>query len=1362
MSIPRIPQSLKGTLFTTDFLSEGIQSFPEWTEFIEKAKSLREALIEIYDPLTRQTTPNEAVTCDTVIIPTLNLLDWTSILSQQTLASRGRADVPDYVLFPDESAYVSAAEAVTELNAYETGAVVVEAKRWDRPLDKRSRRRSESRTPSSQMLRYLRRIDDLTSGGLRYGILSNGRVWRLYWSGSRFVSEDFLEIDIFEVIGLSETDLFELSPDEQIHWLAVFIGVFSKSSFVPKGTERQTLHDRARKTASYYEERVTKQLSTSVFRDVYPALAKAIFAQAPDEDLDAIRDTTLVCLYRLLFILYAEDRDLLPINTKRYQQYSMRDQVRKPVGDAIDAEQALGSVGSKYWSATRTLFKMIDKGEPEVGLPPYNGGLFNQAAHQLLSSVDIPDNAFAPIIDALSYSRIDGKRRYINYRNLSVQQLGAVYERLLSYRFKMDGEDLAVTLDSFARKSSGSYYTPDNLVGFIVDQTLSDHIKAAQTNFSNAVATSKDGSDLLNYDPAQTILSLKVCDPAMGSGHFLVNLVDWLTDTSLAAMAEAEAEADKHDFDYHSPVITEIERIRSTILTHANQEGWVIDESQLEDRHIVRRMVLKRCIYGVDKNPMAVELAKVSLWLHTFTVGAPLSFLDHHLRAGDSLFGGQLKETVNSISKFGGSLTTSEIVRKAVGAAAAMGRVERSTDAEIAEAKESAKIYAGVRAMLSEVDALMCFIHALKWIKPDKEQTAALKNFFGGHFGNPEDILAGKSSLKRPPKKASEDLMRKQRDLSTDYAIVSELIKISTKLNNEEIFFNWQTEFPGVWTIDEITLEPSGGFDAVVGNPPWEKMKLDQKQWFSERFPQIAEASNKSERESLIKKLQTSDPELYNSFTDAYDRSMDSLRVARTGGGYPKTGSGDLNFYALFVEKSESITSSNGIVGLLTPVGVGTDMSMSVFFGSISKASRLGAFLSFENKGKWLFEDVHAEDQPTFILFGGRTRTYSDFTFATKLHSLPTPKDDRIVRLDSGACQRLNPNTGTVPMFRDPGSLPLVERMYKTGAAFCENGLSPIWPVRFSRDFDMTNQSDLFKREDQLAAEGAFLLEGGNYGTKDGDYFPLYEGKSITLHNHRYSSVTRTGNLSGQGKTIKASDEELSDPNFVTTPWYWIHERELTEVGPYVLGFNDVANTNNRRTVITAIVPKAGYGNKLPLLRQDTGVTALEVSLMAANLGSIPLDFVARQKIQSRNLNKYILDQLPIIPLETIKSQNFGPKSAADIVADAILELSYNSHAMRQYAKEMKYIDEDGEAKPPVAWNIEKRVYLTAKLDAVFFHLYKIIDPVDVDYIFSTFPKIEADDIEEFGYYRTRDLTKSWINALAAGRPDAKVTVNPS
>lgn len=1358
---PRIPQSLKGTLFTTDFLSDGIQSFAEWSEFVDQAKSLRNALIDIYEPLTRQSTPNEAVTCDTVIIPTLNLLGWNSILSQQTLASRGRADVPDYVLFPDEIAYTTAAEAVTELNAYETGAVVVEAKRWDRPLDKRSRRRSESRTPSSQMLRYLRRIDDLTSGSLRYGVLSNGRIWRLYWSGSRFVSEDFLELDVLELLGLNQTDLFKLSSEEQIHWLAVFIGIFSRASFVHTGTQRRTLHERARETAAYYEERVTKQLSTSVFRDVYPALAKAIFAQAPEEDLDTIRDTTLVCLYRLLFILYAEDRDLLPINTKRYQQYSMRDQVRKPVGDAIDAEQALGSIGSKYWSATRTLFKMIDKGEPEVGLPPYNGGLFNQAAHQLLSSVDIPDNAFAPIIDALSYSRIDGERRYINYRNLSVQQLGAVYERLLSYRFKMKGDDLAVTLDSFARKSSGSYYTPDNLVGFIVDQTLNDHIKAAQANFSKAVAQSKDGSDLIHYDPAQAILSLKVCDPAMGSGHFLVNLVDWLTDTSLAAMAEAEAEADKHDFDYHSPVITEIERIRSTILTHAGDEGWVIDESQLEDRHIVRRMVLKRCIYGVDKNPMAVELAKVSLWLHTFTVGAPLSFLDHHLRSGDSLFGGQLKETVNTISKYGGSLTTSEIVRKAIGAASAMGRVERSTDAEIAEAKESAKIYAGVRAMLLEVDALMCFIHALKWIKPDKEQISALKNFFGGHFGNPEDILAGKSSLKRPPKRASEDLMRKQRDLSSDYATVSELIKVSNKLNMEEIFFNWQTEFPGVWTIDEITLEASGGFDAVVGNPPWEKMKLDQKQWFSERVPEIASASKADERQSMIEQLKVTTPALYNEFAVAYERSMDSLRVARTGGDYPKTGSGDLNLYSVFVERSAEIIKPNGIVGLLTPVGVGTDKSMAKFFGSLTKAARLAAFLSFENKGKWLFDDVHSEDQPTFILYGGKTRLYDSFSFATKLHSLPNSNDDRIMQLDAGACHRLNPNTGTAPMFRDPASLPLINKMYKSGSVLNSTDGRSAWPVRYATDFHMTNQSGLFKRQDQLLEDGAFPLENGNYGMSDGDFFPLYEGKSITLHNHRYASVTRSGNLSGQGKTIKTTDEEMNDPVFVATPWYWIHEQELKGVQPYVLGFNDIANTNNRRTVIAAIVPKAGYGNTLPVLRQNKGVGAIEVSLMAANLGSITLDFVARQKIQSRHLNKYILDQLPVIPLKTFKSRKFGTKSAAKIVSDAILKLTYNSHAMSDFAKDMGAVDDNGVVKPPFEWDPEQRIYLSAKLDAIFFHLYKITDSADIDYIFSTFPKIEADDVEKFGYYRTRELTKSWINALAAGRPDAKIKVNP-
>ena len=173
---------------------------------------------------------------------------------------------------------------------------------------------------------------------------------------------------------------------------------------------------------------------------------------------------------------------------------------------------------------------------------------------------------------------------------------------------------------------------------------------------------------LKQLDPAERLLELKICDPAMGSGHFLVNLVDHLADRVITALAEAEASVD----DYISPLTERIDVIRNKIMANAEKRGWTIDAEQLDDRHIVRRMVLKRCIYGVDKNPMAVELAKVALWLHTFTVGAPLSFLDHHLRCGDSLSGSWVRTGIDRATEQGAPLFLEGPLKRATRAAATM------------------------------------------------------------------------------------------------------------------------------------------------------------------------------------------------------------------------------------------------------------------------------------------------------------------------------------------------------------------------------------------------------------------------------------------------------------------------------------------------------------------------------------------------------------------------------------------------------------------------------------------------------------------------------------------------------------------
>ena len=245
------------------------------------------------------------------------------------------------------------------------------------------------------------------------------------------------------------------------------------------------------------------------------------------------------------------------------------------------------------------------------------------------------------------------KPRFVNYRDMSVQQLGSIYERLMEQQpVREDDGTITVRPNPYARKDSGSFYTPQELVDLIIGQTLKPLAEERLTAFEDKAKelksdnrpTAQRCAELQKLDPAVAVLELKVLDPAMGSGHFLVSAVDFLTDY-ISDLLEYTAEApDWLDGGYESPLVTRIASIRDDIIKRAKKSKWIMDQSQLTDQAIIRRMVLKRCIYGVDKNPLTVELAKVSLWLHSFTVGAPLSFLDHHLRCGDSLIGLRVAE----------------------------------------------------------------------------------------------------------------------------------------------------------------------------------------------------------------------------------------------------------------------------------------------------------------------------------------------------------------------------------------------------------------------------------------------------------------------------------------------------------------------------------------------------------------------------------------------------------------------------------------------------------------------------------------------------------------------------------------------
>ncbi|WP_291847491.1 Eco57I restriction-modification methylase domain-containing protein [Bradyrhizobium sp.] len=880
---------ISGNLFTRDYLLEAVVRSEQWTS-LDDSEFLRikEQLRVLVTAFAKNANPNEAETERDVIYPVLSTLGWTDISVQPNLSTKGRKQVPDALLLADDKAKAKAVAEPEQWKRFQHGLAVLEAKRWDRSLDRASK--GDEGVPATQILQYLSRIDVQTSGRLRLGILTNGQVWRLYWQGALSVAEDFFEIDLAKALGIPDHDLtlFDQSDSRvtRDHCLRLFILIFSKSAFLPSDGAR-TFHDIARDTGKTWEEKVTKDLSILVFGGLFPKLVTAIAASDTNrpkvigrEYLEQVRQSALILLYRLLFVVYAEDRDLLPSSQEPYKDYSLT-AMRLEIARRKAEGKAFSSVMTNYWPRLVAIFKALSEGDNTLGIPPYNGGLFAKEGSPLLAEIQLPDTIVTDIVYGLSHRIEDGEPRYINYRDLSVQQLGSVYERTLEYGLTLNSDDEVVpTSDDTARHESGSYYTPDSLVMLIIDKTIGPFVEERLKTFrTEAARLASDGRSkavriamLEAHDPARAILSLKICDPAMGSGHFLVSLVDWLADKVLAAMAEAEQTVTWADNLYQSPLAAEISKIRTDIIQHSIENSWPYVDEHLQDRHIVRRMVLKRCVYGVDKNPLAVELAKVALWLHTFTVGAPLSFLDHHLRCGNSLFGAWVRPAMDRLVEWGSPLLMDAPRKKALGAAAGMQTIEKLTDADIAEVYQSRNLFEGIESMTSELSDLLTLVCAIEWQQPTgRLEKATIQELIKGTFGDPIKVANGKLDFAVPPSPVVTELERKKRELQktanfsthdTGMKLKSWLPDVTNRFSKEH-WLHWQVAFPGIWRQWE-SADLHGGFDAVIGNPPYVRQEIIR----------------------LLKpSLKRAFPETYDGNADLYVYFYDQgLRILKPGG----------------------------------------------------------------------------------------------------------------------------------------------------------------------------------------------------------------------------------------------------------------------------------------------------------------------------------------------------------------------------------------------------------------------------------------------------------------------------------------------
>ena len=571
---------------------------------------------------------------------------------------------------------------------------------------------------------------------------------------------------------------------------------------------------------------------------------------------------------------------------------------------------------------------------------------------------------------------------------------------------------------------------------------------------------------MLKLDPAEAVLNLKVLDPAMGSGHFLVTAVDFLSDYVAELIEQVPAVPEWHDAGYASPLVKRVATIRKEILQRAKEAKWVMDESQLTDQAIIRRMVLKRCIYGVDKNPLTVELAKVSLWLHSFTVGAPLSFLDHHLRCGDSLVGLRVNDATDELHRLGGMFASSAIAG-AEAATEGMSSIEEMSDADVAEVRESAALFHLVEQKTAELRGLLDSLCGLCWF------TAGMKQKERAEFERPLARMLGLQ-----PADAYKLLTQGPEHMGgvpsdCDAIAWSEYVdlwKKTVSIADKEGFLHWEVAFPGIWR-DWQSTRPQGGFDAVIGNPPWDRIKLQEVEWFATRDPELALAPTAAARGKGIQRLRKRGSSLVAEFDNAKSRADRLGEVIRASGHYPLLGGGDINLYSLFVERAMNLIKPDGFVGLLTPSGIYADKTAARFFQSVSTNGRVGGLFDFENK-KIFFKDVHASFKFCALIFGGEKRQFDQTECAFFLHDTKEIHDeDRCFPLMPEDFTRVNPNTGTAPVFRTRRAAEITRRIYERHPVLVDRSQSKkksVWPVKYTTMFHMANDSHLFRTAEQL------------------------------------------------------------------------------------------------------------------------------------------------------------------------------------------------------------------------------------------------------------------------------------------------------
>jgi hypothetical protein len=888
-------------------------------------------------------------------------------------------------------------------------------------------------------------------------------------------------------------------------------------------------------------------------------------------------------VYRLLFLFVAEDRSLLldpdadDAAKDRYTRFYSTRKLRSV------AEKRVGARHSDLYHVLSLVMDRLgdERGCPELGLPALGSFLFCREAMPDLTGAEVFNRSLLDAVRALSYTVMDGAYRAVDYKNLGAEELGSVYESLLELQPELDSASGSFTLRAVTgneRKTTGSYYTPHSLVTSLLDTALDPVLDEAARK----------------PDPEAAILDLKVCDPAVGSGHSLI--------AAAHRMAKRLASVRTGD-DEPSP--------------QATREAL--------------RDVIGRCLNGVDVNPMAAELCRVSLWMEALVPGRPLSFLDHHIQVGNSLLG-----------------TTSELISGGI-PDDAFKRIEgddnkltsdyRKRNREERKAWESGQLSFSLRTLDKNREAIERGYEQVDEVSEGSVTAVREKAARYAALQQSDEMFHARrladawcAAFVWPKREGAPDAITHaafahltQNAHALSGRTEDEIEQISGDYN----LFHWDLAFPDVFGEDG-----AGGFDVVLGNPPWERTALQELEFFATRSSEVLNAPTTYQRKTVISRLKEENPALFREYLDAKRRADGEGHFYKNSERYPLGASGRINTYALFADLMRSLINPDGRTGVIVQTSIATDAPMEHFWRYLVASRRLCSIIDFENRER-LFPSVHTEQKFCLLTVAGSGQPMETQIRIGFWLTNPSQMSDttRVYNLSLNELNVISPNTSQPPLCRTERDFRLLSSIHHRTSVMDPYGQGGAWAEAWVALTSASASRHFTPREElvngSVLASGAIEFDGQRF-------VPLIEAKQIHQFDYTYATYEGTSDQarrSGEPRLIANHERNASCR---PVPRYWGHEDVVNDMyfrkkweKEWIVGLRDVTNVNNERTAISCVLPAVGLVQPLNGISCSHAEDAL---LLAGALNSFAVDYVARQKIASRHLNVTTFSQLPAPP----------------------------------------------------------------------------------------------------------------------------------